>query len=61
MREMKLRLQVLQAARRLSQAARVEPCHRSEGRHNNVGGGVTAGKASHTASNAGVTVGRMGR
>ena len=40
MREMKLRLQVLQAARRLSRAARVEHCHWSKGRHNNAG--VTA-------------------
>ena len=60
MREMKLCLQVLQASRRLPRAARVEPCHRSEGHHNNVG--VTAGNASHKASNArGVTAGKMGR
>ena len=31
MREMQLRMQVLQAARRLSRAVRVEPCHWSEG------------------------------
>ena len=31
MREIKLRLQVLQAAKRLSRAARMEPCHLSEG------------------------------
>ena len=37
-----------------------EPCHLSEGCHNNVGG--TAGKASHNAINArGVTAGKMGR
>ena len=54
MREMKLRYQVLQAARRLSRAARAEPCH------NNVG--VTAGKSNHNASNVrGVTAGNMGR
>ena len=60
MREMKLRLQVLQAARRLTRAARVKPCHWSQGRHNNVG--VTAGNVSHNTSNArGVTAGKMGR
>ena len=37
--------------------ARVEPCHWSEG----YAGGVTAGKASHSASNASdVTAGKMG-
>ena len=36
-------------------ATHAEPCHLSEGRHNNVGGG-------HNASNArGVTAGKMGR
>ena len=41
-------------------ATHAERCHLSEGRHNNVG--VTAGKASHDASNArGVTAGKMGR
>ena len=60
MREIKLRMQVLQAARRQSRAAHAEPCHWSKGRHNNVG--VTAGKASHNARNArGVTAGKMGR
>ena len=60
MREIKLRIQVLQAAKRLSRAARVEPCHWSEGCNNNVG--VTAGKASLSASNArGVTAGKMRR
>ena len=50
----------VQALRRRSRAARAEPCHWSEGRHNNVG--VSAGKASHKASNArGVTAGKMGR
>ena len=49
MREIKLCMQVLQAARRLSRAAHTEPCHWSEGCHNNMG--VTAGKASHNASN----------
>ena len=51
LREMQLRLQVLQAARRLSRAVRVEPCHWLEGYWD-----VTAGNASHNASNArGVT------
>ena len=60
MRENKLRIQVMQAAKRLSRAARVEPCHWSEGCNNNVG--VTAGKASLNASNArGVTAGKRGR
>ena len=55
MREIKLRMQVLQA-----RAAHAEPCHWSYGCHNNVG--VTAGKASHNGSNArGVTAGKMGR
>ena len=59
MHAMKLRVQVLRAARRRSRAAHAEPCHWSEGRHNNVG--VTAGKASHNASNARVvTAGKMG-
>ena len=54
------RIQVLQAARRLSRAVHVERCHWSEGCHNNVG--VTAGEARHNASNArGVTAGKMGR
>ena len=52
--EIKLRMQVLQAARRLSRVAHAEPCHWSEGCHNNVG--VTAGKASHNASNARVSL-----
>ena len=53
-------MQVLQAGRRLSRAAHTERCHWSEGCNNNVG--VTAGKASHNASNArGVTAGKMGR
>ena len=61
MREIKLRMQVLQAARRLSRAAHTERCHWSEGCNNNVWG-VTAGKASHNASNVrGVTAGKMGR
>ena len=38
MREIKLHMQVLQAVKRLSRAARVEPCHWSEGCNNNVGG-----------------------
>ena len=46
MREIKLRIQVMQAARRLSRAAHAERCHWSKGCHNNVG--VTAGKAIHT-------------
>ena len=58
MHEMKLRVQVLRPHLR---AVRMEPCHWSEGRHNYVGG-VTAGKASHNASDArGVTAGKMGR
>ena len=61
MREIKHRMQVLQAARRLSRAAHTGRCHWTKGRHNNVWG-VTAGKASHNAINArGVTVGKMGR
>ena len=44
MREIKLRMQVLQAPRHLSGAAHAEPCHWSEGCHNNVG------KASHILS-----------
>ena len=60
MREIKLCMQVLQAARSLSRAAHVEPCHWSEGCNNN-NVGVTAGKASRNASNArGVTAGKMG-
>ena len=60
MREIKLRMQDLQGARRLSRAAHAEPCHFSEGCHNNVG--VTAGKASHNASNArDATADKMGR
>ena len=60
MREIKLRMQVLQAARRLSRAAHAEPCHWSEGCNNYVG--VTAGNPSHNTSNARcVTAGKMGR
>ena len=56
MREIKLRMQVLQG---VSRERHAEPCHWSEGCNNN---GVTAGKASHNASNArGVTAGKMGR
>ena len=59
MREIKLRMQVLQAARRLSRAAHGEPCHWSEGCNNM---GVTAGKAGHNASNVrGVTAGKVRR
>ena len=62
MGEIKLCMQVLQVERRLSRAARAEPCHWSEGCNNNVGEGVTAGNASHNASNArGVTAGKIGR
>ena len=53
MREIKLCMQVLQVARRLSRAAHAERCHWSEG------------KESHNASNArgrrGVTAGKMER
>ena len=45
MREIKLRMQLLQAARRLSRTAHEERCHWLEGCNNNVG--VTAGKTSH--------------
>ena len=59
MREIKLRMQVLQAARRLSRVAHAKPCHWSEGVL--IMWGVTAGNASHNASNAwGVTAGKMG-
>ena len=54
MREMKLRLQVLQATRRLSRAACVQPCHWSEGRHNNMR--VTAGKRATTQVMLGVSL-----
>ena len=37
MHEMKLRVQVMRPASRRSRAARMEPCHWSEGRHNYVG------------------------
>ena len=60
MREIKLRMQVLQAARRLPRAEHADPCHWLEGYPSNVG--VTAGNARHKASNArGVTAGNMGR
>ena len=60
MHAMKLRVHALPAARLRSRAAHVGPCYWSEGHHNNVE--VTAGKASHNASNArGITAGRMGR
>ena len=60
LREIKLCMQIVQAARRLSRAPHAEPCHWSEGCNNNVGD--TAGKASPNASNArGVTAGKMGR
>ena len=59
MHEMKIRVQALQPA--LASGARVEPCHWSEGRHNNVGVSLRK-KPSHNASNArGVTAGKMGR
>ena len=61
MREIKLRMQVLHAARRLPRAAHAERCHWPEGCNNN-NVGVTAGKASHNTSNArGITAGKMGR
>ena len=40
MREIKLHMQVLHAARRLSRAAHAERCHWSEGCSNNVGGSL---------------------
>ena len=61
MKLIKLRMQVLPAARRLSRAAHVQLCLWSEGVII-MWGWVTAGKASHNASNArGVTTGKMGR
>ena len=60
MREIKLRMQVVQAARHLSRAAHAGRCHWQEECNNNVG--VTAGNTTHNASNArGVTSGKMGR
>ena len=54
---MKLCVKVLRPASGRSRAARMEPCHLSEGCW-----GVTARKASHNASNVrGVTAGKMGR
>ena len=44
MREIKLRIQVLQAARRLSQAAHAERCHWSKGCNNNVVGHCRKGE-----------------
>ena len=44
MREIKLCMQVLQAARRLSRAAHAEHCHWSEGCNYNVGGHCRKGK-----------------
>ena len=46
MREIKLRIQVLQEARRLSRAAHAEPCHWSEGYHYNVGGSLHERRAT---------------
>ena len=61
MREMKLRLQVLQAAMRLSWAAQRSLAIGQRGVII-MWGGVTAGKANHNARNArGVTAGKMGR
>ena len=60
MHALKLRVQALRAARCRSRAAQAQPCHLSEGRHNNVG--VTAGKTIHNASiDMGVTAGKIGR
>ena len=55
MHEIKLRMQVLQAARRLSRAAHAERCHWSEGCNNN-NVGLTAGKASHNQVMLGVSL-----
>ena len=44
MREIKLCMQVLQAARCLSRAEHAEPCHWSEGCNNNVGGHCRKGE-----------------
>ena len=58
MHEMKLCVQALRPA---LMSGRMEPCHWSEGRQYQCWG-VTAGNASHNASNArGVTAGKMGR
>ena len=60
--EIKLRMQVLQAARRLSRAAHADHCHWSQGCNNYVCGGGHCRKGSHSVSNArGVTAGKMGR
>ena len=47
MREIKLRMQVLQAARRLSRAAHAAPCHWSEGCNNYVGGHCRKSEPQH--------------
>ena len=58
MREIKLHVKILRPASGRSPAARVEPCHWSDG----YVGGVTAGNESHNASTArNVTAGKMGR
>ena len=46
MHEIKLCMQVLQAARRLSRAAYAERCHWSEGCNNNVGGSLQERRAT---------------
>ena len=46
MREIKLRVQVLQAARRLSRAAHAERCHWSEGCNNNNAGSLQERRAT---------------
>ena len=60
MREIKLRISHAGGEASLASGTRGAICHWSKGCHIYVG--VTAGKASHNASNArGVTAGKMGR
>ena len=56
MREIKLRMQVLQAARRLTRAAHAERCHWSEGCKNNVGGHCRKGEPRTTQVMLGVSL-----
>ena len=56
MREIKLHMQVLQAAKRISRAARVEPCHWPEGCNNNVGGHCRKGEPHTTQVMLGVSL-----
>ena len=59
MREIKLHMQVLQAAKRISRAAGVEPCHWSdwsERCNNNVGGHCRKGEPHTTQVMLGVSL-----